>query len=247
MDNIRDIRNQFATELKHENFVIDKTGLKTIEIIGASFHADESSIFGKLNEDYIHRELEWYKLMSSNINDIYDNREPPSAWKYAANEYGEINSNYGLLIFSKKYGSQYDNVLNELLCNIDSRRASMIYQRPSIWLDYNDNNKNDFICTNAHTYYIRNNKMHVVVQMRSNDVWAGYRNDYAWSKYILNKLIIDYNIKNNDSVEMGTILWQVQNLHCYEKNFYLIDLYNKGLQLINKKEYINTYPNSKFI
>ena len=52
-----DIRQHFVEQLKNENFVIDKTGQKTIEMIGASFEADEPSIFGIPNEQYIEDEL----------------------------------------------------------------------------------------------------------------------------------------------------------------------------------------------
>ena len=42
------IRNLFKSKLSDEKFSIDKTGQKTIEVIGASFLADEPSIFGKI-------------------------------------------------------------------------------------------------------------------------------------------------------------------------------------------------------
>jgi len=58
--------------------------------------------------------------------------------------------------------------------------------------------------------------------MRSNDVIFGYRNDYAWQKYILEQLVEGYNYKNFDHVEVGDIFWQVQNLHVYEKHFDLV-------------------------
>ena len=134
---VSDIRNYFIEELKKENFTIDKTGQKTIEVIGASFLADEPSIFGKPSDEYINHEIIWYRSHSCNINDIYgDDREPPKAWQLSANKYGEINSNYGCLINSDKYYGQYGMALDELLYNKDSRRASMIYQRPSIWVEY---------------------------------------------------------------------------------------------------------------
>ena len=67
---VSDIREHFISELKNENFTIDKTGAKTIELIGASFTADEPSIFGTPNQEYIDKEIAWYKSMSNNINDI---------------------------------------------------------------------------------------------------------------------------------------------------------------------------------
>ena len=128
-----------------------------------------------------------------------------------------------MLIYGKKYFKQYQKVLKELTRNPDSRRASMIYQRPSIWHEYKENGKNDFICTNAVTYYIRDERLHCVVQMRSNDVIFGYRNDYAWQKHVLEKLEGDLYYSGGHPLKKGgTIHWQVQNLHVYERHFELV-------------------------
>ena len=215
--NVESVRNHFIEELKHERFTVDKTGQNTIELLGASFLADEPSIFGSPNEEYISREIDWYLSHSLNINDIYGlDRPAPKAWEYAANQHGTINSNYGTLIFDDKYYRQFEQVVNELEINPDSRRASMIYQRPSIWVEFDEDGKNDFICTNAVTYYIRNDELQSVVQMRSNDVVFGYKNDYAWQQYVLKTLASDLGI------EPGFITWQVQNLHVYERHFHLV-------------------------
>ena len=234
---VHDIREQFRQEYLDKNFTIDKTGAKTIEIIGASFLADKEAIFGKPNQDYIAKELLWYFSKSRDICDIYgDEREPPVAWEYAADNDGLINSNYGYLIYSADYHKQFNKALNELQTNPDSRRAIMIYTRPEIWNQYNVNGMSDFICTNAVSYYIRNQVLHCVVQMRSNDSWAGYRNDYAWQRWVFEEL------GNSLGVRTGNMHWQVQNLHVYEKNFYLIDHYAKtGEHHITKKDYENLY------
>ena len=211
---VNDIRQHFISELENKNFTIDRSDQKTIELIGASFIADEPAIFGTPSEDYIQKELDWYLSGSTNVNDIGEN--VPAAWKATANEHGEINSNYGRLIFDDKYYRQFDTVINELSNNPDTRRASMIYTRPSIWVEFDENGKNDFICTNSVTYYIRDGKLNCVVQMRSNDVIFGYKNDYAWQKYVLEKVA-----QATDSIE-GDIVWQVQNLHVYERHFNLV-------------------------
>lgn len=225
---VNDLRQHFIKELNDENFVTDKTGSKTIELIGASFIADEDAIFGEPNKDYIEQEIEWYNSESTNIYDIDrgtdalgNDMEPPQAWKYSANKFGEINSNYGLLIYGEKYFEQYENALDELIRNPDSRRACMVYNRPSIWLEYKENGKNDFICTNAVTYYIREGYLDCVVQMRSNDVIFGYRNDHAWQKHVRDTMINDLN-HSKMNVQAGDIYWQVQNLHVYERHFNLV-------------------------
>lgn len=212
--NVLDIRNTLQTMYDKEQFITDKTGCKTIQILGASFIADEPTIFGKVNQQYIDAEINWYKLGSTNIHDI-DYDPTPAAWQYTADNNGEINSNYGRLINSPLYFNQYNNAKEELQRNSNSRRATMVYTRPSIWEEYQDNGKNDFICTNAVSFYINSlsSQVDCVVQMRSNDAVYGYKNDYAWHEHILNKLSKDLGY------DSGLIYWQVQNLHIYERHF----------------------------
>ena len=226
-ENTSDIKHYFINALDKEDFVMDRSGQKTIELIGASFFADQPVIFGTPNESYIEIEKAWYESQSTNVNWITEtyNRNVPEAWKLAANQFGQINSNYGHLIYSDKYHNQYGQVLDELLTNPDGRRASMIYTRPSIWMEYNEDGKNDFICTNAVTYYIRDNYLQSVVQMRSNDVVFGYKNDYAWQLYVLEQMVKDYNDCSEEGtpeLKVGDIIWQVQNLHVYERHFHLV-------------------------
>lgn len=248
MKTVNDIRKHFADELKNENFTIDRNGNKTLELLGASFIADEEFIFGKPSKSYIDAEIKWYESQSTNINtlsEIYG--KTPVAWKMTANKHGEINSNYGAIIFSEKYYNQYLHVLIELISNPFSRRAQLIYNRPSIWKEFNENGKNDFICTNAQTFYIRDNKLNMVSQMRSNDCWAGYRNDYAWAKYVMSKMITDYNDMTRSDIEPGNIYWQVMNLHVYENQFYLVDYYRKTQKTsISLEDYKKLYPDSTY-
>ena len=212
--NVLDIRNTLQTMYDKKQFITDKTGCKTIQILGASFIADEPTIFGKVNQEYINAEINWYKLGSTNIHDI-DYDPTPAAWQYTADNNGEINSNYGRLINSPLYFNQYNNAKEELQRNSNSRRATMVYTRPSIWEEYQDNGKNDFICTNAVSFYINSlsSQVDCVVQMRSNDAVYGYKNDYAWHKHVLDKL------SNDLGYDSGLIYWQVQNLHIYERHF----------------------------
>lgn len=235
MINVKDIREHFKAELKAERFTTDKTGAKTIEILGATFIADEPAIFGTPVASYIAAELAWYESMSTNIRDIHGSeKNPPVAWRYAADDYGNINSNYGHLVFADKYFNQYQNAFNELMANPDSRRAQMIYNRPSIWTEFDEGGKSDFICTNAQTFYIRDGKLHMVSQMRSNDVVFGYKNDYAWAQYLMDKFVTEwnqiadeYNVSTYSSAPIqkivkGDLIWSVMNLHVYEKHFDLV-------------------------
>jgi thymidylate synthase len=208
------IRQEFQYLLKNEIFIQDKTGVKMLEIRSASFVADEATIFGNPNQDYIDRELAWYESQSLNVNDIPGG--PPTIWKQVADKHGCINSNYGWCIFSKQNGSQYDKVVKELTDHPYSRRAVMIYTRPSMWEDYNRDGMSDFMCTNAVQYMIRYGRLDAVVQMRSNDVVFGYRNDYAWQKHVLQKLAKDLGVVEGD------IFWNAGSLHVYSRHFNMV-------------------------
>jgi thymidylate synthase len=217
--NVSDIRKQLYNKLIKEDFVTDKTGVKTVEIMNAAFIADEPAIFGTLNHDYIERELHWYKSQSLNVNDIPGGT--PEIWKRVATPDGYINSNYGWCIWSSQNHNQYTNVLDELVSNQDSRRATMIYTRPTMHTDYKLNGMSDFMCTNTVQYLIRDNKLHALVYMRSNDAVFGYKNDYAWQKHVLDRMILDLN-DHALNITPGNIHWNVASLHVYERHFDLI-------------------------
>lgn len=221
---VEDIRNYFIDALQNQNYVTDKSGCKMLELPGASFLADEPLIFGKPNPDYIERELEWYLKESLNVNDIPG--DVPQIWKDVSDRDGYINSNYGYLVYNRDNGSQFLKVWEELVANPNSRRAVMIYNRPSIHEEYDRNGMSDFICTNAVQYLLRDDKLNAIVQMRSNDVVFGYKNDYAWQEYVLNDLVENYNLAHTraeDHISPGTITWQVGSLHIYQRHFKFVE------------------------
>ena len=235
--NISDIRNELAAKYRNGIFTEDSGNL-LVEITGASFVADEPSIFGKVNEDYINREFHWYATESLNVDDIPG--ECPKIWDKVSSSKREINSNYGYLCMNEGNHSQAGKAIKTLLDHRESRRALMIYQRPTMHEDFNRDGMSDFICTNAVQSLIRNGRMEAVVQMRSNDAWAGYRNDLAWQECMLAWMVHAYNARIDGlwgSVTAGPITWQVGSLHVYARQFYLLEEFNKtGVWNITKKE-----------
>ena len=202
---MKTIREWFRTTLP------SKHGM--VELIGSSFYADEPTIFGEPNEDYIMREIDWYLGQSLNVKDIPGT--VPQIWLDVSGDHGEINSNYGYLLFNEGNGEQYTNVLEELK-KPGSRRAVAIYTRPHIHDEFSSFGMNDFICTNAVNYYSRNGYLHSVVQMRSNDVVYGYRNDWAWQQFVVQKLCDELDLKQ------GSMIWQAGSLHVYPRHFHLL-------------------------
>jgi thymidylate synthase len=247
---IEQVRNQFVDLLIRQDFVTDKSGVKLLEIPGAQFVASKETIFDEVNYDYVGREIAWYESQSLKVDDIPGG--PPAIWKAVSSKNGSINSNYGFLIGSPFNGHQYTQVLKELLTSPTSRRAVMIYTRPTMHVEYNQDGMSDFICTNAVQYLLRDGFLDVVVQMRSNDVRFGYRNDRAWQLHVQTKLIEDLNKAyqapayiDRAPVVRGDIYWQVGSLHVYEKDFYLVDnYYETGAPSITKAAYRERKPNS---
>ena len=240
MDSVWDIRKAFGILYEDQVFVGDKLGGAVIEIINASFTADRETIFGTLNPDYIRREHDWYLSMSRNVKTFPEGA--PQIWNEVSDKNGYINSNYGWCLWSMTNGYQYINVIKELLANPDSRRAVMIYTRPSMWMDYNENGRSDFICTNTVQYVIRDGFVYAMVQMRSQDAWAGYRNDRAWQNYVLDRVIADLQIQWPGLMK-GPIYWNCGSIHLYERQFYLVNHFNKtGEHAITKEEYRKLYP-----
>lgn len=213
---VKDIRKMFKDAYDNKEFTIDRTGAKTIEILGATFIADEDYIVRTPAYEYIERELEWYKSMSLYVEDIPGTT--PAIWKQIASEDGKINSNYGWCIYSSDNGSQYDNVLAELKSNPDSRRATMIYNRPSMHTDFEKNGMNDFMCTFANSFFIRNGELHSHYIMRSTDSVFGYGNDYAWALHVQKELLSDLK-ETYPNLELGDIIWTSSNIHVYERHF----------------------------
>lgn len=213
---IEDIRSEFAHLYKIGKYKENKDGSKVIEIPAASFIADEDTIFGKPNS-YIERELQWYLSQSLNVHDI-PGKTPP-IWLDISDKDGNINSNYGWCAFSLENGLQFSAACRSLMNNINSRQALIIYQRPTMHVDSVKNGMKDFICTNAYQYLWNGESLDCIVQMRSNDCHFGYKNDRAWAKYLLDRMSTDLH------VEAGVIHWQVGSLHCYERDFHLIEDY----------------------
>lgn len=218
---VKDIREYFRGEHAAKRYVTDKTGVKTLELVGASFIADEPAVFGVVNHDYVERECQWYDSMSLSVSDIPGGA--PKIWQQVASSKGEINSNYGWMIYSEQNHKQYWSTLLELLAHPNSRRAVMIYTRPTMHTDYCRDGMSDFCCTNAVQYLIRDSKLHVVVQMRSNDLIFGYKNDRAWQVEVQSRLLKDLNLKGENAYTAGDIIWNVGSLHVYQRHFDLIN------------------------
>ena len=216
---VEDIRKEFADLYL---YTLDENKENTVEIINASFEVTDDYIFCKPNKEYIQRELDWYDSQSLNVYDIKG--KIPEIWKKVANKDGYINSNYGWCLYSKENYNQYRNSLRQLIADKNTRRACMIYTRPSMHVDYCKNGMNDFICTNTVQCFIRNEELLYFVYMRSNDAIFGFCNDLCWHSHIYTKLLQDIQkVYPHIKGSHNGIHWTAASFHVYERHFNMLD------------------------
>ena len=185
MENVESIREKFKDLYKAQRYCDNGT----FELTGVSFRATEPVIFGYPNEKYIDAEIRWYQSRSRNVNRLFEMYgKEVQIWKNVADNGGQINSNYGWCVYDEQNYEQFNNVYNELRTDKNSRRAIMIYTRPSMHYDCNVNGMSDFMCTNSVQYLIRDGYLQAIVNMRSNDAVFGYINDYAWQRLVSKRL-----------------------------------------------------------
>ena len=154
-------------------------------------------------EDYAEAEWKWYLSENRNISklgDIYG--KVPEIWKRMADGNGDVNSNYG---WQWSRNDQIDYVVDLLKNEPDTRQAAITI------LDTKEHDAFTFDtpCTYAIQFTVVNNKLHMCVTMRSNDLWYGFCNDqYQFSK--LQEMISD-----ELNIDTGTYYHFAHNLHIY--------------------------------
>ena len=154
--------------------------------------------------DYAEAEWQWYLSGDRNIKklgELYG--KVPEIWKRMANEYDEVNSNYG---WQWRRSHQLDKVITMLRGNSRTRQAAIsIYDGKEIH-DY----KHDTPCTYAVQFTVVGQKLNMCVVMRSNDLWYGFCNDqYCFSK--LQELVA-----TETGLLIGSYYHFAHNLHLYD-------------------------------
>lgn len=218
----------------------------TKELLHAVFVADKNYIVRKPKEPYQTNELEWFISQSRNVQDLKSFAGfIPKIWKEIADENSIINSNYGWCCLSEENGSQFEHAMKHLEKDKNSRRAIMIYNRPSMHSDWSNNRtvrsneikysvvgddwkdcndtfyksiKGDFMCCQNNHFIIRENRLIMTVHMRSLDAVYGYNADYIWFDWIFNKAV-QYLKKTYENLERGEMVIYADSVHVYEKHY----------------------------
>lgn len=173
---------------------------------------------------YIENELKWYLSKDYSIFG-HEGIETNKIWQHCAGLNGKVNSNYGAIVYQQIGDkTQFEHAIDKLIRDKCTRQSLIIYTRPQLHIEYNDNihAHSDFTCTTHTQHFITNdNKFEYIVNMRSNDAMYGLQNDYSWHRYVyfqmFNKLKEYY-----PNLEIGNIYWNAGSLHIYERHFELL-------------------------
>lgn len=135
----------------------------------------------------------------------------------AADENGKVNSGYGDRLFSYSHGTdnkskinQIDNILNLLKRKPTSRQAVIqLFSAADLVVDRDS----PVPCTNTLQFILRENQLHLLVNMRSNDAFKGLVHDvYAFT-------MIQELIATELQVEMGCYQHFVGSMHLYNTDY----------------------------
>ena len=140
-------------------------------------------------------------------------------WSNISDNNKTANSAYGARIFKThpRIGNgnivQWDYVKEELRKDPDSRRAVIHIRTPSDSII----ESKDVPCTLSLQFFIRENKLHLHVSMRSSDIILGLAYDVPAFTTIQEILA------NELGVELGEYVHTSNSLHCYERDFEMLD------------------------
>jgi len=206
-------------DLIHE---IDRSGmesqprdLKVKESLLTTVPIDPSLPFAnfrnrKFNFGYFAGELAWYLNKDNDVDYISDYS---GFWKHITNPgTNEINSNYGSLLF----GEQLNWVVKSLKADKNTRQAIAFLNQPKFQFEGNK----DFVCTMYLNFFIRNDKLHMKVQMRSNDIFYGLTFDAPFFAFVHQHVLL-WVKDTYPELELGTYYHSSDNSHYYERHFEL--------------------------
>lgn len=212
------IYKELSKQEKQEN------GTKEILFMHVSF--DMSKVTGKVefasrksNENYLKRELDWYLSLDPTIEKVKDVK----IWQnICSKKDSTVNSQYGILVYGEENNNQFQKALDSLIKDKDSRQAVIIYNRPSIHEDAYRDGKHDFICTFYQQFFIRNDRLECITNMRSNDCIFGIFNDLPWFECVYNDMYREL-LKTYPNLEKDKLIYIANSFHCYERHFELLN------------------------
>ena len=161
---------------------------------------------------YLEGEMEFYLSGSPYLKDITKHSK---FWEKVTDDDRTVNSNYGKLLFYDRNHhnyTQFEYAKRMLLENQDSKKAVMV-----IYSKENAHDSQDNPCTMYLQFFIREKKLHLIVKMRSSDVWFGLPYDVPFFVFVQYKMLHALE-RYYPSLRMGLYNHQSGSLHLYSRN-----------------------------
>jgi thymidylate synthase len=194
----------------------------------------------KFNKNYAIAEWLWYISTNPKVDNI---SKLASIWGDISDSFGEAESNYGSYIFSQDHNesnSQWDWVIEELIKDPDSRRATIVINQPY----HKGKNPKDYPCTHYIHFFVRGGKLDMGISMRSNDAIFGFCND-VFTFSLFQQLMLNELNSRGMNIELGKYYHSAGSFHVYERHF---NMMNTILENYYIKALTNGYPTTeKFV
>jgi thymidylate synthase len=171
----------------------------------------------RFNPQYAKREWLWYlgaDPMDASIEQY------AAQWAKIKQPDGSYFSNYGQYMFGGPpiMPSQFEYVVETLLGDINSRRASMVLLQPYHLFHEN----RDVVCTYAINFTIEELALHMTVMMRSNDVIWGFTND-AFCFSSLMEFVYLHLASRIGGLVRGSYTHFTNSMHVYDRHYGMIE------------------------
>ena len=190
--------------------VTSRDGTVIGEFIDAVLHVEDptrnivTSPIRKMPMRYAVGELAWYLSGSNRVADI---SQFAKKWAEISDDGETNNSAYGYRIFHKFGFDQWEYV-KELIKKDSNTRQAVIHIK-----DANNKSTKDTPCTVYLQFFLRDNKLHMSVHMRSNDIWMGVPYDMFSFCFLQIKLAMELG------VEIGSYTHYAGSLHLYNRDY----------------------------
>ena len=249
MDTFKDLNSAFCeslAKLKRKGSNVSSRGSNQREML---FHniciTDPTALtiappIRKFKPTYAIAEWLWYLSRDRQVKNI---GKFADVWNQIQDANGECESNYGEYMFNQQVGmkpntTQWEWVRNELLSDRDTRRATITINQPR----HKHANPKDYTCTQYIHFFIRDNKLHLGVNMRSNDAVFGFCND-VWTFCLFQQLMLNDLNMLGANVELGHYYHHAGSYHVYERHWRMMDLIINNYRKNHRKNYpdLKTY------
>lgn len=218
MNNFSETFISLIRDIEHKGSISQPRDLKVKELIYGQIDVDSTKPIAnfedrKFNFKYFAGELAWYLQKDTNIDYI---NKFSNFWKNITNPgTNEINSNYGALLFN----DQLAWCLDSLKKDKNTRQAIAFLNQPKYQFEGNK----DFVCTMYLNFFIRDNKLNMKVQMRSNDIFYGLTFDAPFFAFVHQHMYLWLKEEAYTNLELGTYTHFADNIHFYQHHFELAD------------------------